>query len=219
MPEGAGNLFGPRLSLAQEFVAALAASGISRGLVGPKEMERLWDRHILNSAVVANLVDGYTTVIDVGSGAGFPGLVLAILRPETDVVLVESMNRRANWLEEVSASFELKNVEVKRSRIELLSRKELVSPSRRIAVTVRAVASLKNLVTWISPILFTGEQIIAVKGKTVVDEVNQIQGSKIWSNVSRATVIATSDETGHAAATVALLVRSSYRQQEDRTKI
>src|SRR5690625_4595483 len=112
------KLFGEGLDQARQFYALLAEFGEERGLIGPRELPRLWDRHIVNSGLVAQLLPEEGTLADVGSGAGLPGIVLAITRPSTQVALIEPMERRTDWLLEVVEKLDLKNVEVKRGRAE-----------------------------------------------------------------------------------------------------
>ena len=117
----AERLFGERLDLAERFVSLLAEQGPERGLIGPREVERLWERHLLNCAFMADAIDdaapGARTLADVGSGAGLPGVVIAIARPELEVTLIETMQRRTTWLEEVDAELGL-GLEVVRARAE-----------------------------------------------------------------------------------------------------
>ena len=121
-PAGAAQVFGERLALAERFTAILASSGVSHGLIGPREVPRLWERHVLNCAVIHPAIPVGAMVIDVGSGAGLPGLALAIARPDLDLHLVEPMLRRTNWLSMAVADLELTNVSVHRGRADRRSK-------------------------------------------------------------------------------------------------
>lgn len=163
-PAAAAEIFGDRLDLARRFAAALAAHGEERGLIGPLEPPRLWTRHILNSAVVAPLFSG--RVGDVGSGAGLPGLVLAIARPDVEWVLIEPMERRVAWLDEQVAALELDNVEVLRGRAEEWRRGPTLD-----AVTARAVSALKTLVPLTAPLVRDGGELVLLKGASASTEI------------------------------------------------
>jgi len=159
-PEVASEIFGGRIDLARRFTAALAEHGEERGLIGPLEAPRLWTRHILNSAIAAPLFPTGGLVGDVGSGAGLPGLVLAIARPDVRWVLIEPMERRVAWLEEQVASLGLDNVVVERARAEEAGRYEGVLD----AVTARAVSALRTLLPWTAPLVRDGGELILLKG-------------------------------------------------------
>lgn len=154
------------MALAQRFAALLTDSGVSHGLVGPREVPRLWERHVLNCAVIHPAIPAGQMVIDVGSGAGLPGLALAIARPDLDLHLVEPMLRRTNWLSMAVAELGLTNVVVHRGRAEQF-RGILSAP----VVTARAVARLSELATWCLPLLLPGGSLLAIKGSSVADEV------------------------------------------------
>lgn len=158
-------MFGDRLPLAVRFADWLATAGVERGLLGPREVPRLWDRHLLNCAVVAPLLAPGAVVGDVGSGAGLPGIVLAIVRPDLGVVLIEPLLRRADYLREVVADLGL-DTEVVRDRAEQLK-------ARRFdVVTARAVAPLDRLTGWTLPLLGGGGELLAMKGATAQDELD-----------------------------------------------
>lgn len=163
-PPAAAEIFGDRLELARRFAAALGEHGEERGLIGPLEPPRLWSRHILNSAVIAPLFSG--RVGDVGSGAGLPGLVLAIARPDVEWVLIEPMERRVAWLSEQAAELGLDNVEVLRARAEDWKR----GPSLD-AVTARAVSALRTLVPITAPLVRDGGELILLKGTSAGNEI------------------------------------------------
>lgn len=159
------ELFGDRLSLAQDFAALLRGDGIDRGLIGPREADRLWTRHILNCAVVAPAIPTDAQLVDVGSGAGLPGVVLAIARPDLRIRLVEPLLRRATFLSEVVARLELGAVEVVRDRAENLHGQWVAD-----VVTARAVAPLDRLARWCLPLVRTGGLVLALKGDRAEEE-------------------------------------------------
>ena len=165
-PPGASQIFGSRLPLAEAFTSILADSGVSHGLIGPREVPRLWERHVLNCAVIHPSIAEGQMVIDVGSGAGLPGLALAIARPDLDLHLVEPMLRRTNWLSMVVAELGLTNVTVHRGRAE-----ELWGILAAPVVTARAVAPLGQLATWCLPLLQPGGCLLAIRGLSVAAEV------------------------------------------------
>jgi 16S rRNA (guanine527-N7)-methyltransferase len=164
-PESASVLFGDRLELARRFTADLAREGETRGLIGPLEPPRLWTRHVLNSALVAPLLRP-GRVGDVGSGAGLPGLVLAIARPDVELVLIEPMERRVDWLREEADALGLDNVEVVRARAEDV---KLATPLDQ--VTARAVSALSKLIPLTVPLLRSGGELVFMKGERVDAEI------------------------------------------------
>ena len=159
-----------RLQVYAEF---LASAGVERGLLGPREVPRLWDRHLLNCAVVAPLVSPGAHVIDVGSGAGLPGLVWAIVRPDITLTCLESLQRRATYLEEAVAALDLADrVSVVRARAEDVVRGRASESSLRgDVVTARAVASLDKLAGLTVPLLKPGGELLALKGQSAAEEV------------------------------------------------
>lgn len=161
--ELARRLFGPRLPLTQRYADLLATTGISHGLMGPREAGRLWERHLVNCALMESLLPEGSEVIDVGSGAGLPGIVLALARPDLRVHLVEPLLRRTTWLEEAVRHLGLEQVSVHRGRADEM---ELQAP----VVTARAVASLDKLVAWSFPLLPVGGRLLALKGEAAQDE-------------------------------------------------
>jgi len=164
-PLAAEGVFGDRLALATRYAELLAGPGVERGLMGPRETPRLWERHLLNCAGLAELVAPDQTVLDLGSGAGLPGLVLAIQRPDVTVILVEALLRRATFLTEAVEALGLPNVSVRRARGEELGRKVEVD-----VVAARAVAPLDRLIGWSLPLLCSGGRLLAVKGDRADDE-------------------------------------------------
>lgn len=164
-PPAAAVLFGDRLELARAFTRALAEQGEERGLIGPLELPRLWTRHVLNSAVVAPLCRG--RVGDIGSGAGLPGLVLAIARPDVEFVLIEPMERRIAWLREQTDELGLSNVTVARARAE-----EWDGRGTLDVVTARAVSALRTLIPITAPLLRDGGELVLMKGAGAPAEID-----------------------------------------------
>ncbi len=168
-PAAAADLFAPdRLAVVEQYAGSLATAGVERGLIGPREVPRLWDRHLLNCALLAPEISVGATVADVGSGAGLPGVVLAIARPDLRVTLIESLLRRVTYLEEVAGELGLDNVEVVRSRAE-----EMPADRRFDVVTARAVAALPKLARWCLPLVAPDGALIAMKGSSASDEAAQ----------------------------------------------
>ncbi|HVV19192.1 MAG TPA: 16S rRNA (guanine(527)-N(7))-methyltransferase RsmG [Pseudonocardiaceae bacterium] len=159
--------FGERLPLAERFVDLLAEHGVERGLIGPREVDRLWDRHVLNSAAIAELVPDGATVVDVGSGAGLPGVPLAIARPDLRVTLLEPMARRIAWLTEVVEELGI-DVRVVRGRAEEPAIRQAVGGAD--VVTARAVAPLAKLAGWCLPLVRAGGWLLALKGESANEE-------------------------------------------------
>lgn len=164
-PAAAAVLFGDRVDVARRFTAALGAQGEERGLIGPLELPRLWSRHILNCAVVAPLLK-QGVVGDVGSGAGLPGIVLAIARPDVSFVLIEPMERRIAWLNEQVDDLSLSNVLVSRARAEDV---RLDAPLDQ--VTARAVSAFRKLVPLTASLLRPGGEMVFMKGAAAEAEV------------------------------------------------
>ena len=167
-PEAAAKVFGSWLPVAQRYAELLAGPGVERGLLGPREVYRLWERHILNSAAVGELLDPHQTVVDICSGAGLPGLPLAIARPDLRVTLVEPMLRRTEFLEMVTSDLGI-TVAVVRGRAEDPAVREAVGGAD--VVTSRAVASLEKLTHWSLPLLRPGGRMLALKGERAAGEV------------------------------------------------
>jgi 16S rRNA (guanine527-N7)-methyltransferase len=161
-PAAAAHLFGDHLDKGRAFTAALARHGEELGLIGPLELPRLWTRHILNSALVAPLLRPGGRVGDVGSGAGLPGLVLAILRPDVTFTLIEPMERRVAWLERQAAELEIANVTVLRARAEESKLFDSLDQ-----VTARAVSALRTLIPVTAPLLLRGGELVLMKGAGV----------------------------------------------------
>jgi len=158
-------VFSDALPLAVAYADLLATDGIVRGLIGPREVPRLWDRHLLNCAVVTDAVAEGSSVADIGSGAGLPGLVMAIRRPDLQITLIEPLLRRTTFLEEVVGALALKNVRVRRGRAE-----ELHGVARFDVVTSRAVAPMDRLARWSLPLVRSGGSFLAMKGSSAEAE-------------------------------------------------
>ncbi|CAA9393339.1 MAG: 16S rRNA (guanine(527)-N(7))-methyltransferase [uncultured Nocardioidaceae bacterium] len=161
-------MFADALGTAERYAALLAGPARERGLMGPREVPRLWDRHILNCAVLTELVPSDATVCDVGSGAGLPGLVVAIRRPDLRVTLVEPLLRRTLFLQEAVESLALSNVEVVRGRAEALHGTRTFD-----VVTSRAVAAMKLLLEWSLPLVNEGGVVLAMKGESARTELDE----------------------------------------------
>lgn len=164
-------VFGSRLPLAQEYHDSLATDGSTRGFIGPREVPRLWERHILNCAVIEQVIPEGATVIDVGSGAGLPGIPLAIARPDLHITLIEPLLKRYNYLNEVTENLGLDNVTVLRGRAEEGPIKKAVAGAD--VVTSRAVAPLGKLAKWSLPLVRKGGEMIALKGSSVHEELER----------------------------------------------
>lgn len=168
-PSIAVELFGDRIDRARAYTADLARRGEELGLIGPLEPPRLWSRHVVNSALLAPLLRP-GRVGDIGSGAGLPGIVLAIARPDSHLVLIEPMERRVEWLREQASLLALDNVEVIRGRAEDVR----LSPLDQ--VTARAVTSLRKLIPLVAPLVRPGGELVLMKGRRVAEE--QIDAAK-----------------------------------------
>lgn len=167
----AAQMFGDRLSLALSYHDLLADAGVTRGLIGPREAPRLWDRHILNCAVIGELFGDGERVVDIGSGAGLPGIPVAIARPDLHLVLVEPLLRRTTFLDEVVDALGLSNVTVVRGRAE--EKQVIADHGLADAVTSRAVAPLDRLVRWSAPLIRPEGRMVAMKGSTAQSEINE----------------------------------------------
>ena len=167
-PAVAAKIFGDRIDLARGYAAALARDSDTLGLLGPRELEILWSRHILNSAVVAELVEDGKTVADVGSGAGLPGIPMAIAQPNAHFTLIEPMERRSDWLKQQVAELGLTNVEVLRARAEEVG-------SVYDIVTARAVSNLSKLLRLTVDLIRDGGELLALKGSKAAEEIAEAQ--------------------------------------------
>ncbi|MFE4226441.1 16S rRNA (guanine(527)-N(7))-methyltransferase RsmG [Arthrobacter sp. NPDC056886] len=166
--KAAESIFGDRLELATRYVEHLATSGTERGLIGPREVPRLWSRHVLNCAVIESQIAHGSHVADVGSGAGLPGLCLAIARPDLELTLIEPLERRVIWLQEVVDDLGLENVTIMRTRAELA-----VGLVNADVVTARAVSAMANLAGLTIPLLAGKGEVVAIKGRSAGEEIEK----------------------------------------------
>lgn len=183
-PAGSADVFGDSWEGVQRFARMLVAEGELRGLIGPRELPRLWSRHLLNStAVVPFIPEDTADFADVGSGAGFPGIVVALMRPDLRVHLIEPMDRRVTWLADVVAELGLENVRIHRARAEELQGEEAFD-----VVSARAVANLKKLVPWTLPLVLPGGRLVALKGERAAEEVDDARKALKKAGVSETAV-------------------------------
>ncbi|WP_255657844.1 16S rRNA (guanine(527)-N(7))-methyltransferase RsmG [Actinoplanes sp. L3-i22] len=169
LSEVAAAVFGDRLELAGRFTQLLATEGVVRGLIGPRETPRLWERHLVNCGVMSQLFPIGASVVDVGSGAGLPGIVLAVARPDLAITLVEPLARRTSFLIEAVDELDLANVRVVRGRAE-----EVVDQAGGAdIVTARAVAALDRLAGWCLPLARVGGRLLALKGASAEEEIGE----------------------------------------------
>lgn len=157
---------GDAFAAVERFHELLVVHGEERGLIGPRELERLWSRHLLNSAAVVPFLPTTGSIADLGSGAGLPGIVVAAMLPDAEIILIEPMERRCAWLTEVVAELGLTNTEVRRGRAE-----EFHGAFHVDAVTARAVAALDRLARWAFPLLKRDGILVALKGRSAADEI------------------------------------------------
>ncbi|WP_314036767.1 16S rRNA (guanine(527)-N(7))-methyltransferase RsmG [Dietzia sp. CH92] len=191
-PAGAGEVFGDRLPLAVRYVEFLGTAGLERGLMGPRERPRLWDRHVLNSAAAATALGHGETVVDIGSGAGLPGIPLALARPDLRLTLVEPLLRRVTFLEEIIGELGI-DVQVVRGRAE--EKNVIALAGEADVVTSRAVAPLAKLAGWSAPLLRTGGRMVALKGESATEEVERDRGAlaKLGFKEARVETVAAPD--------------------------
>jgi 16S rRNA (guanine527-N7)-methyltransferase len=209
-PDSAAGVFGALLPVATEFVARLASDGVTRGLIGPREVPRLWERHVLNSAVVAEVVPIGARVVDVGSGAGLPGIPLGIARPDLELVLVEPMARRVEFLEEVVAALAAPaglRWRVVRGRAEERSVAKAVGPVD--VVTARAVAPLPRLVGWCRGLMRPGTQLVALVGASTLTELPSLVPELEAAGMRDVHPRAVGAGLGDAATTVVVMTRGA----------
>jgi 16S rRNA (guanine527-N7)-methyltransferase len=214
-PEAAGTVFGAGLPAARRYVARLATDGVTRGLIGPREVARLWDRHVLNSAAVAEAVPEDARVVDVGSGAGLPGIPLGLARPDLAMTLVEPMARRVEFLEEAVAALGEdagdsaggSRWRVVRGRAE--DRSVAAAVGQVDVVTARAVAPLPRLVGWCRGLMRPGTQLVALVGTRALEELPgllpELKAAGMRDVHSRAVGAA----LGDAATTVVVMTRGA----------
>jgi 16S rRNA (guanine527-N7)-methyltransferase len=205
-PETARAVFGPALDDAARYVARLASEGVTRGLIGPREVPRLWERHLLNSAAVAEVVPQGARVADVGSGAGLPGIPLGLARPDLTLTLVEPMARRVEFLEETVADLG-RPWRVVRGRAEERSVVAAVGPVD--VVTARAVAALPKLVGWTRGLLRPGAQLVALVGARAVAELPALLPELRALGMRDIRPRAVGATLGDAATTVVVMTRGA----------
>jgi 16S rRNA (guanine527-N7)-methyltransferase len=203
-PEVAATVFGAGLPGAERYVARLASDGVTRGLIGPREVPRLWERHVLNSAAVAEAVPEGARVVDVGSGAGLPGIPLALARPDLRMTLVEPMARRVEFLEEVAGELGA-DWRVVRGRAEERSVVTAVGPVD--VVTARAVAALPRLVGWCRGLLRPGAQLVALVGARALEELPALLPELEAAGMRDVHPRAVGAGLGEAATTVVVMTR------------
>ncbi|HEX3957432.1 MAG TPA: 16S rRNA (guanine(527)-N(7))-methyltransferase RsmG [Trebonia sp.] len=202
--------FGDALAKAQHYAELLATDGVTRGLIGPRETVRLWDRHLVNCALVAEFVPERGELVDIGSGAGLPGIVLAMLRPSLHVVLLEPLLRRSVFLEECARELDLPNVTVLRARAE----EKAAAGIRADVATARAVASLEKLVSWAAGLLRHDGELIAIKGQSAAEELEAARPVLARLGVRSAEVL----QAGHgrvvSATTIVRVVMGGHGREE-----
>ena len=203
-PPYAVEVFGDRLDLATRYAVLLAGAGVERGLIGPREAPRLWDRHLLNCAGLAELLAPDESVMDLGSGAGLPGLVLAVVRPDLRLTLVEPLLRRATFLTEAVAELGLPNVTVHRGRAEEMGKKIAYD-----VVTARAVAPLDKLIRWSLPLLTPGGRLLALKGDRAESELAAARPGLRHAGVTEAEVVTVGTPERRTEARVVVLTRGT----------
>jgi 16S rRNA (guanine527-N7)-methyltransferase len=209
-PEAAADVFGGALDQARRYAEFLATDGVTRGLIGPRETERLWDRHLLNCAVVAELLPERGVLVDIGSGAGLPGIVLAMLRPSLRVVLLEPLLRRSVFLEECVAGLGLSNATVLRGRAEEKAAEHIKAD----VATARAVAPLDRLVGWAAPLLRPGGELLAIKGRSADEEITAARPVLSGLGIRSAEVIEVGHGRVNVATTVVRVVTGGHGREE-----
>lgn len=202
-------VFGTALYAARWFAEMLATDGVSRGLIGPRETARLWDRHLLNCAAVAELLPERGELVDIGSGAGLPGVVLAMLRPGMRIILLEPMLRRSVFLEECVAALDLTNTTVVRARAE-----NMAGEIRADFATARAVAPLDRLAGWAAGLLRPGGQMLAIKGQTAEEELAAARPVLSRLGVRSAGVLRAGHGRVISATTVVRVVMGGHGREE-----
>jgi 16S rRNA (guanine527-N7)-methyltransferase len=208
-PPGTDEIFGPALPKAIEFAHLLATEGVTRGLIGPRETSRLWDRHLLNCAVVAELLPDRGELVDIGSGAGLPGIVLAMLRPGMRVILLEPLLRRSVFLEECLSQLDLPNATVVRARAE-----EMAGVIKADVATARAVAPLDRLAGWAAGLLRPGGQILAIKGQHAEEELSAARPVLSRLGARSAEVLRVGHDRVISATTVVRVVIGGHGREE-----
>ncbi len=203
VPEAAVTVFGDRLPVLQAYAELLATAGVERGLIGPREAPRLWERHLLNCAGLSELIPQGASVLDLGAGAGLPGLVLAASRPDLEIVLLEPLQRRAAFLQEAVDNLGLPQVRVVRARAE-----DVAGTLQVDVVTARAVAPLERLVGWAMPLVRPGGCLLAQKGERAEEEVAASRDAVVQSGGSEVRVQTVGEEQLCTFGRVVVVVRS-----------
>jgi 16S rRNA (guanine527-N7)-methyltransferase len=212
-PPAAAAVFGDRLPLAVTYANLLAGPGVERGLLGPREAPRLWERHLLNCAGLTELLEPGQQVLDAGSGAGLPGIVLGLRRDDIEVVLVEPLQQRATFLSEVVEALGLPHVSVRRARLEDLAGKTLVD-----VVVARAVAPLDRLAMWTLPLLRAGGRLLALKGDQADAELAAGRPALRRAGADGAEVVTVGSEEEMTQARVVVVVRGAGAVDRRRTE-
>ncbi|MBB6174434.1 16S rRNA (guanine527-N7)-methyltransferase [Nocardiopsis mwathae] len=207
-PERASALFGGALPVVTRYAELLADAGVERGLIGPREVPRLWERHLMNCAVVEEVIPQGAEVIDIGSGAGLPGVVLGILRPDLRIVLLEPLLRRTVFLRECVELLGLENVTVRRGRAE-----EAKGELQADVVTARAVAPLARLGGWALPLLRPGGSLLALKGEQAEAELEESRAELMKQRPCVADVIRVGSGKVDPATTVVRVTVTSKGDQ------
>lgn len=200
-PAVARELFGPAIGIAERYAGLLASAGVERGLIGPREVPRLWSRHLLNCAVVAELVPARGSLVDIGSGAGLPGVVLAMILPGLEVTLLERMGRRADFLRECVTELGLANASVVQAQAG-----EVAGKVSADVVTARAVAPLSELAPMALALARPGGLVLAIKGAGAAAEVAAARPVLRRQRVREVGVISAGDGKVDPAATVVRLI-------------
>ena len=208
-PSGTDEVFGSVFPKAIKFAHLLASEGVTRGLIGPRETSRLWDRHLLNCAVVAELLPDRGELVDIGSGAGLPGIVLAMLRPGMRVILLEPLLRRSVFLEECLSQLDLPNATVVRARAE-----EMAGAIKADVATARAVAPLDRLAGWAAGLLRPGGQILAIKGQSAEEELAAARPVLSRLGAQSAEVLRVGHDRVISASTVVRVVIGGHGREE-----
>lgn len=212
-PPAALELFGPVIGRAEQYGRLLAGAGVERGLIGPREVPRLWERHLINSAAVASLVPSPGSLVDLGSGAGLPGIVLALLLPDVQVTLLEPMLRRSVFLAECLSQLELRNAQVCRARAEDMAGKITAD-----AVTARAVAPLARLAELAAGLLRPGGLVLAIKGAQAEAEVTAARKTLRRLGIRDAEVLHLGSGKVDPAATIVRFTASRHTGGERGTR-